>query len=95
MIEILNTSTGRSFNSESVFKEEVVPGRYASGFALALLAKDVAIAASLAESSGLETPVCEIVTERWAAARDALTTGADQSEAHKAWWDDVVLSADA
>ena len=56
MLDVLNTSTGRSFNTEVVFKDEVVPGRYATGFALALLAKDVGIAASLAESSGLETP---------------------------------------
>ena len=83
MLDVLNTSTGRSFNTEVVFKDEVVPGRYATNFALALLAKDVAIAASLAQASGLETPVCELVSERWAAARDALPPGADHSEAHK------------
>ena len=65
MLDVLNTSTGRSFNSETVFKEEVVGGRYASNFALALLAKDVSIAASLAKASGLETPVCELVSARW------------------------------
>ena len=93
MLEVLNTSTGRSFNSETVFKEEVVAGRYASNFALALLAKDVSIAASLAEASGLETPVCELVSARWREAADALPAGSDHSEAHKAWWD-VVLAAD-
>ena len=75
MLDVLNTSTGRSFNTETVFKDEVVAGRYASNFALALLAKDVSIAASLAEASGLETPVCELVSARWAAARDALPAG--------------------
>ncbi len=93
MLDVLNASTGRSFNTEVVFKEEVVPGRYASNFALALLAKDVSIAASLAEASGLETPVCELVSERWAVARDALPPGSDHSEAHKAWWD-VTLASD-
>ena len=93
MLDVLNTSTGRSFNSETVFKEEVVPGRYASNFALALLAKDVSIAASLAEASGLETPVCELVSTRWRAAADALPAGSDHSEAHKAWWD-VALASD-
>jgi len=92
MLDVLNTSTGRSFNTEVVFKEEVVPGRYASNFALALLAKDVAIAAALAESSGLDTPVCALVSERWAAARDALPAGADHSEAHCAWWDVALAS---
>jgi 3-hydroxyisobutyrate dehydrogenase len=92
MLEVLNASTGRSFNSEVVFKEEVVPGRYATGFALALLAKDVGIAAALAESSGLETPVCELISRRWAHALQALGPGADHSEAHKGWWN-VALAA--
>jgi 3-hydroxyisobutyrate dehydrogenase len=92
MLDVLNASTGRSFNSEVVFKEEVVPGRYATGFALALLAKDVGIAAALAESSGLETPVCGLVSRRFADALEALGAGADHSEAHKAWWS-VALAA--
>ena len=95
MLDVLNTSTGRSFNTEIVFKEEVVPNRYATNFALALLAKDVGIAASLAQASGLDTPVCELVSRRWAQARDALPAGADHSEAHKAWWDAVLASAPA
>ena len=92
MLDVLNASTGRSFNSEVVFKEEVVPGRYGTGFALALLAKDVGIAAALAESSGLETPVCGLVSRRFANALEVLGTGADHSEAHKAWWS-VALTA--
>jgi 3-hydroxyisobutyrate dehydrogenase len=86
MLEVLNTSTGRSFNSEVVFKDEVVPGRYASGFALQLLAKDVSIAAALAAEAQLDAPVCQLVCERWVAARDALPAGTDHTEAHKAWW---------
>lgn len=86
MLDVLNASTGRSFNTEVVFKDEVVPGRYATGFALALLAKDVGIAASLAESSGLEAPVCGLVSRRWSQALEALGPTTDHSEAHKAWW---------
>jgi 3-hydroxyisobutyrate dehydrogenase len=92
MLDVLNNSTGRSFNTEVVFKDEVVPGRYATGFALGLLAKDVGIAAALAESSGLETPICELVSRRWSQALEALGTAADHSEAHKGWWD-VPLAA--
>jgi 3-hydroxyisobutyrate dehydrogenase len=95
MLDVINTSTGRSFNSETVFKEEVVTGRYASNFALALLAKDVSIAASLAEASGLETPVLELVNARWRSAAEALPAGADHSEAHKAWWDLALASSPA
>ena len=92
MIDVINNSTGRSFNSEVVFANEVLPGRYATNFALALLAKDVAIAASLAESSQLETPVCALVSQRWAQALEALGPGHDHSEAHKGWWDLALAS---
>ena len=93
MIDVIDSSTGRSFNSEVVFKHEVLPGRYATNFALALLTKDVGIAASLAEASELETPVCALVSQRWSQALEALGQGRDHSEAHKGWWDVVLASA--
>jgi len=93
MIDVINNSTGRSFNSEVVFKGDVLTGRYGTNFALALLAKDVGIAASLAQTSELDTPVVALVSERWAQALEALGQGRDHSEAHKGWWD-VELAID-
>ncbi len=87
MVEIVNESTGRSFVSDVVFREEVITGRYATGFALGLLAKDVTIAAGLAEGSDIEAPLCELVQRRWAEAAQALGFGADHSLAHREWWD--------
>jgi 3-hydroxyisobutyrate dehydrogenase len=86
MLDVINHSTGRSFNSEVVFPQDVVTGRYGTGFALGLLAKDVAIAATLAEAAGLDAPACRLVAERWAAAVAGLGPAADHSEAHKQWW---------
>jgi len=87
MVEIVNNSTGRSFLSDVVFPEEVLTGRYATGFALGLLAKDVTIAAGIAEGSAAAAPLCELVQRRWAEAADALGLGADHSLAHQEWWD--------
>ncbi|HUA05306.1 MAG TPA: NAD(P)-dependent oxidoreductase [Solirubrobacteraceae bacterium] len=87
MVEIVNNSTGRSFCSDVVFPEEVLTGRYGTGFALGLLAKDVTIAAGIAEGSGVPAPVCELVQRRWAEAARALGFAADHSLAHKEWWD--------
>jgi 3-hydroxyisobutyrate dehydrogenase len=87
MVEIVNNSTGRSFLSDVVFPEEVVTGRYGTGFALGLLAKDVTIAAGIAEGSGVDAPLCRMVQERWAEAAQALGVAADHSVAHKQWWD--------
>ena len=56
MIDVMNASTGRSFNTEHVVKEHVLTGTYGTGFALGLLAKDVGIAATLAEAAGDRRP---------------------------------------
>ncbi len=87
MVEIVNNSTGRSFSSEVVFAKEVVTGRYGTGFALGLLAKDVTIAAGIAEGSNISAPLCELVQRRWEEAAQALGFAADHSMAHKEWWD--------
>ena len=86
LISVVNTSTGRSFSTEHVYAEHVVPGRYATGFMASLLAKDVAIAADIARSAGIDAPALELVNERWAQAIASLPPGADHSEAHKPWY---------
>ena len=94
MLDVVNSSTGRSFNTEVVLKDDVITGRYGTGFALGLLAKDVGIAAALAEAVGVDAPACQLVRRRWAEAADGLGFAADHSEAHKRWWP-VDLSAGA
>ena len=86
MIDVMNASTGRSFNTEIVVKDHVVTGRYATGFALGLLSKDVGIAANLGDSSGVDAPLSHLVSRRWAEAAAGLGPAADHSEAHKCWW---------
>jgi 3-hydroxyisobutyrate dehydrogenase len=86
MLDVINTSTGRSFNTEVVLKDDVITGRYGTGFALGLLAKDVGIAAALAEAVGVDAPACKLVRRRWAEAAAELGFAADHSEAHKRWW---------
>jgi 3-hydroxyisobutyrate dehydrogenase len=88
MIDIINASTGRSFNSVSVWGENVLNGSYATGFALGLMAKDVGIAQSVIAAAAADAPVLALAHERWAAALRELGPAADQSRAHQAWWDD-------
>jgi 3-hydroxyisobutyrate dehydrogenase len=85
MIEILNVSTGRSFLTDLVLREHVVEGKFATGFQLGLLAKDVRIAADLAQQLRLDAPLARLVTERFEAARDVLGYTRDHTEAIKAW----------
>lgn len=88
MVAIMNVSTGRSFVSELVMQEHVVTGAYATGFALALLAKDVGIARRLGEELGLDAPVSELVDERMKLAAEKCGPRADHSEAILAWYAD-------
>jgi 3-hydroxyisobutyrate dehydrogenase len=85
MVEILNVSTGRSFITDVVLREHVLEGKFATGFQLGLLAKDVRIAADLAQQLRLDAPLVRLVSRRFEAARDALGYTRDHTEAIKAW----------
>jgi 3-hydroxyisobutyrate dehydrogenase len=89
VVDVLNASTGRSFVTELVAKEHVVPGRFATGFALGLLAKDVRIAADLGDDIALDLPMFRLTRERFARAREVEGPAADSSRAF------VVVAADA
>jgi 3-hydroxyisobutyrate dehydrogenase len=96
MVDVFNASTARSFNSEIVVKEHVITGRYATRFALGLITKDVGIAASLAEASGVDAPMARTSSARWSESLAALDFATDHSEAHKGLWKtDLVDRRDA
>jgi 3-hydroxyisobutyrate dehydrogenase len=85
MVEVLNASTGRSFVTELVAREHVIPGKFATGFALGLLAKDVRIAADLGEQIDLDLPLFRLARERFAFAREAEGAASDSSRAFVAF----------
>jgi 3-hydroxyisobutyrate dehydrogenase len=87
MVDVFNASTARSFNSEVVVKQHVITGEYATRFALGLITKDVGIAASLADASGVDAPMARISSERWSKSLAALGSATDHSEAHKGLWE--------
>ncbi|WP_051093368.1 NAD(P)-dependent oxidoreductase [Sphingobium indicum] len=80
MVDILNLSTGRNNSTENKIKPFVLSGSYAGGFSLALMAKDLAVAADLADAMGLASPLAHATAELWSQARDALPRGADHTE---------------
>lgn len=85
LVDILNVSTGKSFISEVVMKDHVLDGKFATGFKLGLMAKDVQIAADLAAAVGLDAPVTHEVNRRWKAALGQLGFDADNTEAFNSW----------
>lgn len=89
MVDIINVSTGRSFVSEVVLKDHVVTGRYATGFALGLITKDVGIAAKLGDDLGLDAPLSHLVHDRFRQATQQRGAAADHSEAILGWFEEL------
>jgi 3-hydroxyisobutyrate dehydrogenase len=85
MMDVMNVSTGRCFNTEMVMKQQVISQAYSSGFALGLLTKDVGIAASLATSIGVNAPLSQEITDRLMAARDSVGAAQDHTRAAAFW----------
>lgn len=85
MMDIMNVSTGRNFNSEMTMKQHVISGKYATGFQLGLMAKDVKIAADLAEAIAIDAPLARLARAMWSEAREGVGESADFTAAIKHW----------
>ena len=85
MMDIMNASTGRNFNSEMTMKQHVISQKYATGFQLGLMAKDVKIAADLAEGIAIDAPMARLARALWAEAREGIGERADFTAAIKHW----------
>lgn len=83
MLDAINASTGRNSTTERKIPRDILPGTFASGFKLALMAKDVGIAAELARGLGVEVPFMKATLKAWKEAEKALPRGADHVEIYK------------
>jgi 3-hydroxyisobutyrate dehydrogenase len=83
IIDVLNASTGRNKSTEVKMKQYVISESFASGFALALMAKDLRIAADLATHLDLDVPQVQAIAAMWEKARDALPPSADHTEIYR------------
>lgn len=83
IIDVLNASTGRNNSTEAKMKQFVISQSFASGFALALMAKDLRIAADLAKHLDLGIPQIASVADIWAEAQEELREGADHTEIYR------------
>jgi len=83
MLDAINASTGRNSTTDRKIPRDILTGTFASGFRLALMAKDVGIAAELARGLGLNTPFLKTTLKTWREAEKALPAGADHVEIYK------------
>jgi 3-hydroxyisobutyrate dehydrogenase len=85
MIDVINESTGRNFHSANVMRQDVISRRFGTKFLLGLMAKDVKIAADLADEIEAHAPLAATSRDLYQRVRQALGEGADHSEAVKYW----------
>jgi 3-hydroxyisobutyrate dehydrogenase len=85
LFDVINSSTGRSMMSEVMIKDQVLTGRFNTGFTVGLLAKDVGIAVNLAEQIGVANPIGKLSLGLWTEARDALGADQDHTRGATAW----------
>jgi 3-hydroxyisobutyrate dehydrogenase len=80
-LDVINTSSGRSNTSMNLFPERVMTRAFPRTFRLALLDKDLRIAAGIARDAGVPTPLTQLASELFRAARTELGEEADHVEA--------------
>jgi len=82
-LDVINASSGRSNASMNLFPERVLSGAFPRTFRLALLDKDVAIAADLAREQRVPSPLFQLTSELFRMAHTELGEEADHVEAVK------------
>jgi len=78
MHQVIDASSGGSFMTAQAWPRAVLPKTWNFGFAMQLMNKDVGIAMSLIESTGVKTVLCEANAALWAKAVKE-TPGADMT----------------
>ena len=80
LLKAINASTGRNSTTERKIPQQVLSGAFASGFKLALMAKDLGIAAGMARDLAIEAPYLRTTLRLWRDAQKRLPAQADHTE---------------
>ncbi len=80
-LDVINGSSGRSNTSENLFPERVVGRKFPRTFKLALLDKDIAIAAQISRDNNVRTPLIDLAARLMKEAHAELGEEADHVEA--------------
>ena len=80
LIGAINASTGKNSTTERKIPQQVFTKAFASGFAHALMTKDVGIARGIAKQVGVKAPYLENTARLWKTSLSRLPAGADHTE---------------
>lgn len=82
-LDVINASSGRSNTSMNLFPERVLTRAFPRTFRLALLDKDIGIAAGIAREHKVPAPMLQLAADLFSVAHGALGEEADHVEAVK------------
>ena len=81
--DVLNASSGRNVATETKLKSDVLTERYAAGFQLGLMRKDLETAGAIAEETGFDAPSLGLCRTLWTQAVARLGPRVDNLEIHR------------
>jgi 3-hydroxyisobutyrate dehydrogenase len=79
VVSVLNASTGRNNSTENKFPQHVLTRKFAAGFSLGLMVKDLRTAIEVARATGMPAPMAETTLEQWARSEELLGSQADHT----------------
>jgi 3-hydroxyisobutyrate dehydrogenase len=80
---VMNASSGRNIATETKLAQEIIPARYAGGFQLGLMRKDLETAGRIADGTGTAHALLDLCRAHWGAAVGELGPRADNTEIHR------------
>jgi 3-hydroxyisobutyrate dehydrogenase len=83
LTDVMNASSGRNIATETKARQEIIPRRYAGGFQLGLMRKDLETAGSISESTGVAAPSLQLCRALWTEAVEMLGPKVDNTEIHR------------
>lgn len=83
LTDVMNASSGRNIATETKARQEIIPRRYAGGFQLGLMRKDLETAGSISRETGVDAPSLALCRALWAEAVVRLGPTVDNTEIHR------------
>jgi 3-hydroxyisobutyrate dehydrogenase len=80
LINVINASTGRNNSTENKFAQFILNGKFNSGFALGLMAKDLTLAMDVAAALNVPAELGHATLELWKKAEKKVGAAADHTE---------------
>jgi 3-hydroxyisobutyrate dehydrogenase len=80
LINVINASTGRNNSTENKFAQFILNGKFNSGFALGLMAKDLTLAMEVAQACDVPAELGHATLELWKKAEQSVGGSADHTE---------------